>query len=134
MFILLKKAMNKTNSKCPRCHSKKLYKFGFDKQGNPKYQFKECVRQFALDSIISHPKSKYPRCPKYNKSTYLHHKYNPYKCENRKCNNAFSQYHNLNINLASSENLTCSLSTKDVFSTTHYTYSSNHVFFNTIST
>ena len=24
--------MNKTNIKCPRCHSDKLYKFGFNKQ------------------------------------------------------------------------------------------------------
>ncbi|MGO4933572.1 IS1/IS1595 family N-terminal zinc-binding domain-containing protein, partial [Clostridium perfringens] len=29
--------MNKTNIKCPRCHSEKLYKFGFDKQANQKY-------------------------------------------------------------------------------------------------
>ena len=28
--------MNKTNIKYPRCHSKKLYKFGFDKQANQK--------------------------------------------------------------------------------------------------
>ena len=58
-----KKAMNKTNIKCPRCHSEKLYKFGFDKQANQKYQCKECGRQFAPDSVSSRPKSKYPRCP-----------------------------------------------------------------------
>ncbi|MDK0692386.1 transposase, partial [Clostridium perfringens] len=34
--------MNKTNIKCPRCHSEKLYKFGFDKQANQKYQCKKC--------------------------------------------------------------------------------------------
>ncbi|MDK0814401.1 IS6 family transposase [Clostridium perfringens] len=107
--------MNKTNIKCPRCHSEKLYKFGFDKQANQKYQCKECGRQFAPDSVSSRPKSKYHRCPKCNKATYLHHKYkhyNRYKCGSRKCNHAFSQYHNLNIDLASSENLTGSLSMK----------------------
>lgn len=56
--------MNKTNIKCPRCHSKKLYKFGFDKQANQKYQCKECGRQFAPDSVSSRHKSKYPKCPK----------------------------------------------------------------------
>ncbi|EOU1961228.1 IS1 family transposase, partial [Clostridium perfringens] len=45
--------MNKTNIKCPRCHSEKLYKFGFDKQANQKYQCKECGRQFAPDSVSS---------------------------------------------------------------------------------
>ncbi|RXI80460.1 IS6 family transposase, partial [Clostridium perfringens] len=38
--------------------------------------------------------------------------YNRYKCGSRKCNHAFSQYHNLNIDLASSEKLTDSLSMK----------------------
>ena len=107
--------MSKTNIKCPRCHSKKLYKFGFDKQANQKYQCKECGRQFAPDSVSSRHKSKYPKCPKCNRATYIHHKYkhyNQYRCGNKKCNHAFSQYHNLNINLASSENLTGSLSMK----------------------
>ena len=39
--------MNKTNIKCPRCHSEKLYKFVFDNQANQKYQCKECGRQFV---------------------------------------------------------------------------------------
>ncbi|AEB76345.1 ISCb1g3, transposase [Clostridium botulinum BKT015925] len=41
--------MNKANKKitCPRCYSHKLYKFGKDKEGNQKYQCKECKRQFA---------------------------------------------------------------------------------------
>ena len=41
--------MNKANKKitCPRCHSHKLYKFGKDKEGNQKYQCKDCKRQFA---------------------------------------------------------------------------------------
>ena len=30
--------MNKTNIKCPRCHSDKLYKFGFNKQAKQNYQ------------------------------------------------------------------------------------------------
>ena len=99
--------MNKTNVKCSDCHLKKLYKFEFDKQVNQKYQCKECGRQFVPDCISSHLKSKYHRCP-CNKATYLHYKYkhyNSYKYGNRKCNHTFSQYHNLNIDLASSENL-----------------------------
>ncbi|SUY80106.1 ISCpe7, transposase [Clostridium tetani] len=39
--------MNKSKIQCPRCNSTKLYKFGFDKQANQKYQCKECKRQFA---------------------------------------------------------------------------------------
>ncbi len=107
--------MNKTNIKSPRCHSKKLYKFWFDKQSNQKYQYKECSRQFAPDSVSSRHKSKYHRCPKRNRATYIHHKYkhyNQYRYGNTKYNHAFSQYHNLNINLDSSENLTGSLSMK----------------------
>lgn len=77
--------------------------FGFDKQANQKYQCKECGRQFVPDSISSRIESKYSRYPKCNKATYLHHKhkhYNRYKCGNKKCNDTFSQYHNLNIDLA----------------------------------
>lgn len=51
--------MNKTNLKCPCCQSTKLYKFGFDKQANQKYQCKECARQFVLgdgDGITKGPK------------------------------------------------------------------------------
>lgn len=96
---------------------KKLYKFGFDKQANQKYQCKECDRQFAPYYVSICPKSKHPRCSKCNKATYLNHKYkhyNHYKCGNRKCNHTFYQYHNLNIDidLALSENLTVSLSPK----------------------
>ncbi|WP_156625184.1 hypothetical protein, partial [Clostridium tertium] len=32
-----RRTMNKTNIKCPRCHSDKLYKFGFNKQAKQKY-------------------------------------------------------------------------------------------------
>lgn len=39
--------MNKTNIKCPRCHSSKLSKFGYDMQANQKYQCKKYRRQFA---------------------------------------------------------------------------------------
>ena len=43
--------MNKTNIKCPRCHSDKLYKFGFNKQAKQKYQCKQCKRQFHLATV-----------------------------------------------------------------------------------
>lgn len=65
--------MNKTNIKCPRCHSNKLYKFGFDKQANQKYQCKICKRQFALGDDDGLPKMNYPRCPKCGKGTYIIH-------------------------------------------------------------
>ena len=123
--------MNKTNVKCPRCHSKKLYKFGFDKQTNQKYQCKKCGRQFAPDVVSRRQNSQYPRCPKCNRSTYLHHKtkhYNHYKYGNINCNHTLPQYHTLNIDLASSENLTVSLSMKGMRFPLH-TYSFDFIFF-----
>ena len=35
---------------CPRCNSKKLYKYGKDRFGNQKYQCPICKHQFAPDS------------------------------------------------------------------------------------
>ena len=52
--------MNKTNIKCPRCHSDKLYKFGFNKQAKQKYQCKQCKRQFALGDGDGRPKLNNP--------------------------------------------------------------------------
>ena len=107
--------MNKTKVKCPRCHSDQLYKFGLDKQANQKYQCKKCKRQFAPDSVSTPKKSKYPKCPKCGKATFLHHAYkhyNRYKCGNKKCNHVIVHHHNLNIDNASSENITGSLSMK----------------------
>ncbi len=78
--------MNKINIKCSRCHSKKLYKFGFDKQYNQKYQCKECSTQFSPDSVSSRHQYRYYRCPKCNRATYIHYKYkhyNQYKCGNK---------------------------------------------------
>ncbi|WP_346929691.1 DDE-type integrase/transposase/recombinase [Clostridium sp.] len=109
--------MNKTNVKCPRCHSDQLYKFGMDKQANQKYQCKKCKRQFAPDSVSTKPKLNYPRCPKCDRATYLHHEYkhyNRYKCGNKKCNHVIAQYHNTKIDPASSECITGSLSMKDM--------------------
>ena len=107
--------MNKTNIKCPRCHSHELYKFGLDKQANQKYQCKKCKRQFAPDSVSVERKSPYPRCPKCGCATYLHHQYkhyNRYKCGSKKCNHVIVQYHNTNIDPTSSESITGSLSMK----------------------
>lgn len=109
--------MNKTNLKCPRCHSTKLYKFGFDKQANQKYQCKNCHRQFILGNGIGNAKSDYPNCPKCGRKTYLHHKYkhyNRYKCGNRKCNHIIVSHHNFNIHSASNETITGSLSMKGI--------------------
>ena len=107
--------MNKTNIKCPRCHSHELYKFGLDKQANQKYQCRKCKRQFAPDSVSVERKSTYPRCPKCGCATYLHHQYkhyNRYKCGSKKCNHVIVQYHNTNIDPTSSESITGSLSMK----------------------
>ncbi|USS00673.1 IS6 family transposase [Clostridium septicum] len=107
--------MNKANIKCPGCHSNKLYKFGLDKQANQKYQCKKCKRQFAPDSVSNPIKSKYPRCPKCNKATFLHHEYkhyNRYKCGNKKCNHIIVKHHTTNIDIASNELITGSLSMK----------------------
>lgn len=92
--------MNKTNIKCPRCHSDQLYKFGMDKHANQKYQCKKCKHHFTPDSVSTKPKSNYPRCPKCDRATYLHHEYkhyNRYTCANKKCNHVIVQYHNINI-------------------------------------
>ena len=107
--------MNKTNIRCPRCHSNKLYKFGFDKQANQKYQCKKCKRQFIASDGDGVPKMKYPKCPKCDKGTYLHHSYkhyNRYKCNNKKCNHIIVQHHNFNIDSPSSEDITGALSMK----------------------
>lgn len=107
--------MNKTNVKCPRCHSDELYKFGLDKQANQKYQCKKCKRQFAPNSVSGKVKLNYPRCPKCGKATYLHHQYkhyNRYKCGDKKCNHIIVEYHNTNIDMPSSEGITGSFSMK----------------------
>ncbi len=87
--------MSKAKLKCPRCHSKKLYKFGKDKNGNQKYQCTNCKRQFAPTAITKERKlANYPRCPLCGKATYIHHdypKYTRYKCGNRKCNHVLVQ-------------------------------------------
>lgn len=60
-------------------------------------------------------KENYPICPKCGKGTYLHHSYkyyNRYKCNNKKCNHIIVKYHTTNIDMASSELITGSLSMK----------------------
>ncbi|AEB74793.1 ISCb1g3, transposase [Clostridium botulinum BKT015925] len=87
--------MNKANKKitCPRCYSHKLYKFGKDKEGNQKYQCKECKRQFAPSATPKERQLKdYPRCPVCNKGTFIHHNYSNYinyRCNDKKCNHSF---------------------------------------------
>jgi len=105
--------MNKAKIKCPHCHSDQLYKFGLDKQANQKYQCKNCKRQFAPDCVSDRVAKSYPKCPKCGKATCPHHTYkhyNRYKCGNRKCNHIIVQHDNLNIDNASSQNLTGTLS------------------------
>lgn len=104
--------MSKTNIKCPRCYSDKLYKFGLDKQANQKYQCRQCKRQFVEVDGNGLPKLNYPRCPMCGKGTYLHHSYkhyNRYKYNNKSCNHIVVKHHTLNIDEASSEAVTGSL-------------------------
>ena len=66
--------MSKTNIKCPRCNSDKLYKFGMNKQAKQKYQCKQCKRQFAIGDGDGRPKLNNPKCPRCGKElTYIIH-------------------------------------------------------------
>ena len=79
---------------CPRCNSKKLYKYGKDKLGNQKYQCPICKHQFAPDAHKKERSRKYPSCPKCGKSAFLHHDYDDYsnyRCSDKKCNHSFFQ-------------------------------------------
>lgn len=86
--------MSKSKVQCPRCFSENLYKYGFDKYGNQKYQCKDCKRQFAPETLeFTKPKQrKYPSCPKCGKATFLHHDYKYYsnlRCSDKSCNHSF---------------------------------------------
>ena len=110
-----RRTMSKTNIKCPRCNSDKLYKFGMNKQAKQKYQCKQCKRQFAIGDGDGRPKLNNPKCPRCGKGTYLHHAYkhyNRYKCNNKKCNHIIVKHHTTNIDTASSELVSGSLSMK----------------------
>ena len=99
--------MSKTNIKCPHCNSDKLYKFGMNKQAKQKYQ---CKHQFAISDGDGRPKLNNPKSPRCDKGTYLHHAYKHY---NRyKCNHIIVKHHTTNIDTASSELVSGSLSMK----------------------
>ena len=79
---------------CPRCNSKKLYKYGKDRFGNQKYQCPICKHQFAPDTPKKECPRKYPSCPVCGKSAFLHHDYDDYsnyRCSDKKCNHSFFQ-------------------------------------------
>lgn len=79
---------------CPRCNSKKLYKYGKDRFGNQKYQCPICKHQFAPYSPKKVNPRKYPSCPVCGKSAFLHHDYDDYsnyRCSDKKCNHSFFQ-------------------------------------------
>ena len=88
---------------CPRCNSKKLYKYGKDKFGNQKYQCRICKHQFAPGFIsngsngakpLPPERRKYPSCPICGKAAFLHHDYDDYsnyRCCDKKCNHSFFQ-------------------------------------------
>ena len=62
-------------------------------------------------------KRNHPRCLKYGKGTYLHHSYNyynRYKCNNKRNNHIIVKHHTTNIDIASSELVSASLSMKEI--------------------
>ncbi len=98
--------MNKTDIKYPRYHSKNYISFDFINKLIKKHHCKKFSRQSSPYSVSSYPKSTRPRCSKFNKATYINHKYKYYSLyRNRKYNHVFSQYNNLNIDLNSNKNL-----------------------------
>lgn len=82
------------NISCPRCFSKKLHFFGKDSSGYQKFRCKECLRQWAPDnpSVLEVSPKNYPKCPRCNKGSYLHHDYEFYSnftCNDKRCNHHF---------------------------------------------
>ena len=79
---------------CPKCNSKKLYKFGKDKSGYQKYQCRDCKHQFAPDAPKKAVQRKYPSCPVCGKASFLHHDHDYYfnfRCGDKSCNHSFFQ-------------------------------------------
>jgi len=96
-----------SNVVCPRCHSRKLHKFGKDLEGCQRYRCLACHRQFAPDNP-KHPRltsRKYPDCPVCGKATFLHHDftyYSNYRCCDKRCNHSFTQAKDIEISPPSS--------------------------------
>lgn len=63
--------MYKNNIKYPQCDLKKLYKFEFDKQSNPKYECKKCNRAKYVHYKYKHY-NEYIRDIRGNKSVLMH--------------------------------------------------------------
>ena len=125
--------MSLNTVKCPRCYSNKLYKFGFDKQDNQKYQCQDCKRQFTEKSNPYFKKSHYPVCPRCSHKTYLHHKYehyNRFKCGNRQCNHILVKYHSININPTSNHLIDGSTSLKGMRYPLHVVLLALNLYFN----
>lgn len=77
---------------CPRCYSKNIYRYGKEPLTKlQKYQCKDCKKQFIPGKSLKERSSVYPKCPKCNKGTYLHHDYKYYShftCNDKKCNHS----------------------------------------------
>lgn len=80
---------------CPKCNNNhSFYRYGKDKYGYQKYLCRKCNHQFAPNKPASEKsnQTKYPRCPKCNKASFLHHDYefySNYRCCYKKCNHSF---------------------------------------------
>ena len=101
-----RRTINKTNIKCPRCNSDKLYKFGLKKQIKQKYQCRQYKRQFVLgdgDGLTKRIILGAINLAK--KPTYIIYIniYNRYKFNNKKCNYIIVKHHTTNIDTAYSK-------------------------------
>lgn len=83
-------------TKCPKCNSHLLYKYGKDNSGNQKYQCRSCLHQFAPERVQKQRGRKsvknYPPCPRCGKGSFVHHDYDHYtnyRCNDKKCNHSF---------------------------------------------
>ena len=107
--------MNKYNLKCPRCHSKNYISFDLTSRLIKNINARNVVDNLLLTLSVAVINLDILDVLNVIELHIIHHKYkhyNQYRCGNKKYNHAFSQYHNLNINLTSSKNLAGSLSMK----------------------
>ena len=88
---------------CPRCKSRKLYRFGKDTMGFQKYLCQDCQRQFAPDNPSTNTNftaRDYPACPRCGRASFLHHDYtyySNYRCGDKKCYHSFYVPKNISV-------------------------------------
>lgn len=60
--MIIKIAFKNNSIICPRCFSNSIYRYGKDSNGNQKYCYNNCKRQFTLSENFKHTNN-YPKCP-----------------------------------------------------------------------